>query len=58
MIDIYANIYDLITTYIFGGVLDSSNEELITICLSSIACIFVFALPFLVIWKVIKLIMN
>lgn len=57
MTNIYLDIYNLISNHIFGGVVNvGSNQELITILLSSFACIFLFALPFLVVWKIISLI--
>lgn len=57
--NIYQDVYNIITTYLFGGnVVIGSNQELITIALSSIATIFVFSLPFVVVLKLIKLIMG
>ena len=57
--NIYQDVYNIITTYLFGGnVAIGSNQELITIALASIATIFVFALPFVVVLKLIKLIMG
>lgn len=53
--NIYQNIYDLIHTYIFGGDALTANTELITILLSSVGCVFVFSLPFLLIYKVLKM---
>lgn len=51
---IYQSIYDLINTYIFGGLIETGTyTELVTILLSTTACIFVFAIPFIIVWKVI-----
>ena len=58
MVNIYGDIYSLIVQYLFGGVELSSEMELITIFLSSVATIFVFAIPFIVVWKVIQLIVR
>lgn len=55
---IYQNIYDLIVQYIYGGGALTADMELVTVTLSTIACVFVFALPFLVVWKVIKMILG
>ena len=55
---IYQNIYDLIVQYIYGGVQLTSDMELVTVTLATMACIFVFALPFLVVWKVIRMILG
>lgn len=55
---IYQSIYDLIVTYIFGGVVDvGTYQELITIALSSIAVVFVVALPFILVLKFIKILL-
>lgn len=58
MIDIYGNLYDIIVNYLFGGGDLSSNEELITIALASIGAIFVFSVPFIIVWKIIKMICS
>lgn len=55
---IYQNIYDLIVQYIYGGGALTADMELVTVTLSTMACVFVFALPFLVVWKVIKMILG
>lgn len=52
---IYQNIYDLIVTYIYGGVTLSAQMELVTVTLATIGCVFVFALPFVLVWKVCKM---
>lgn len=54
--NIYQDCFDLIHQYIFGGAELTANMDLICVALSSFACIFVFSLPFLIVWKVIKLI--
>lgn len=56
--NIYQNIYDIVQTYIFGGVELTANMDLIAICLSSFACVFVFALPFCIVWKLIRILMD
>ena len=58
MLNIYQNIYDIIVQYIFGGVELTNNMELITILLASIGSIFVFVLPFIVVYKVCCLIVG
>lgn len=58
MVNIYQNCYELIHNYIFGGATLTSNTELITIALASAASIFCFAVPFMVVWKVIKMIVG
>ena len=57
--NIYQTFYDLIVNHIFGGsVVVGSHQELVCILVSTIACIFIIAIPFLVVWKVIKIIMG
>lgn len=58
MVNIYQNLYDIIVQYLFGNAELTSNMELITIALASIGAIFVFMIPFAVVWKVFKLIVN
>lgn len=56
---VYNTIYDLVEKYIFGeDIVTGSHQDLTATILSSIICILVFALPFLVVWKVIKVIMG
>lgn len=56
--NIYQDIFDLIQQYIYGGVELTANMELVAITLATAACVFVFALPFLVVWKVIRMILG
>lgn len=53
--NIYQNIYDIIHNYIYGGVTLSAQMELVAVTLSTVGCVFVFALPFLLVWKVCKM---
>lgn len=53
---IYQSIFDLIHTYIYGGVEMSADMNLVCTLLATICCIYFFALPFLVVWFLIKLI--
>lgn len=50
---IYQGIYDIIHTYIFGGVQMSSNMELVCILIATIGCLFLISIPFLLVWKLI-----
>lgn len=51
---IYNALYNLINEYIFGNaIVAGSPEELATTLLSLAGCIFVFSLPFVVVWKLI-----
>lgn len=56
---IYQNLYDLIQNYIFGGVTElGSNQELVCMLISSIGSIFLVAIPFVVVFFVIRLILR
>ena len=55
---IYQSCFDLIHTYIYGGVELTSDMNLVATLIATIACIFCFALPFLVVWLIIKLIIS
>lgn len=53
---IYQGIYDLINTYVFGsGIVAGSFQELATILISLLACIFLISLPFILVFKIIKI---
>lgn len=51
---IYQNLYDLIVQYIYGGVELTPNMEIVTVLISTIGCLFVIAIPFLVTWYIIR----
>lgn len=52
---IYQTCYDLVTTYLFGSVAVGSYHELVCIAVSVMATLFVFAIPFIVVYRIIKL---
>lgn len=57
--NIYQGIYDLIVNQLFGGTVEiGSNPELITILVSTFATIFLIAIPFIVIYKFIKMVCD
>lgn len=51
----YQSIYDILELYIFETVTVGSYQELVCIMLSAIGCIFLVALPFLIVWRIIKI---
>lgn len=56
---VYKDIFSLIEYYIFGGgIVPGSYEELVTILLATIGSIFLISIPFIVVYKVIKLIVG
>ena len=53
---IYWSIYALLSKYIYGvGVTLSEDMELTLTILSTLGCLFVVALPFVLVWRVIKI---
>lgn len=54
----YTNLFNLISTYIYGGVSAGSSEELVCILVATLGSLFIVALPFAVVWKVMKLFMG
>lgn len=58
MSSIYQSCFDLIHTYIYGGVDLTSDMSLICTLVSTIACLFLFSLPFLIVWKVLQFITS
>lgn len=55
---IYQNLFDLIHTYIYGGVTLTADMNLICTLIATMGCIFVVALPFCIVWKTIGWIMG
>lgn len=55
---IYQQCYDLVQTYIYGGAELTADMSLVATEISTIASIFLFALPFLVVLLVLKLILG
>lgn len=53
---IYQTFYDLINNYIFNNLLiPGSYQELVTILFSTTACFAMVAIPFVLVWNVIKI---
>lgn len=50
----YDSLYDLIQTYVFGGALElGSNQELVCMLIATFGCIFLVAIPFILVWRLI-----
>ena len=56
--NIYQDIFDIVKQYIFGGVDLTANMDLVAITLATIGCVFVFSLPFVIVWRIIKVLMG
>lgn len=59
MINLYQSCYDLIERFVFGGeIVLNSHADLIATLLSSCACILLVAFPFVIVWKVLKMLIG
>lgn len=55
MTNIYQGIYDLLNQYVFGNtIVEGSYQDLIAIILSTCACVFLVVLPFVVVWRIMR----
>lgn len=55
--NIYQTLYDLINNYVFAGeIVAETVPDLVTTLLSTCGTIFVVAIPFILIWKLLTLI--
>lgn len=52
---IYQTCYDLVVTYMYGAVESGSYHELVAILFSTAATLFVMCMPFLVVWRILKM---
>lgn len=53
---IYDSIYNLLNQYIFGGnIIPSSVQESSCSLVATALCLFVVAIPFVMVWRLIKL---
>lgn len=55
---IYQSCYELIEQYIYGTVEVGSYQELVCIAFSTLACLFVMALPFILVYMIIRFIVS
>ena len=55
MVNIYQQFYSLLNNYIFGGtVVVNTYEDLVCVIVSTIACLLFVALPFVIVWRIIR----
>ena len=54
----YYSIYELLQNAIYNSVTLTGWQELFLTCISSCIVLFVVAIPFLVLWKVIKIMVG
>lgn len=55
---IYLALYDLIQSVFYGTAALTGWQEMVLTVLATIGCLFVFAVPFIVVWKVICIIVG
>lgn len=55
---IYQNCYDLIHQYIYGSAELTANMDLVCVLIATAASLFVVALPFCIVWKIVRMIAN
>ena len=55
--NLYQTCYDLVATYVYGGsVTPGTHMDLVCTLVSTCANLFLVALPFLLVWKIIRMI--
>lgn len=55
---IYQGLYDLVHQYVYGGLQLTTDMELVATLISTMGCVFLVALPFAIVWKIIKMIVG
>ena len=58
MISVYQSCFDLVHQYIYGGVQLTSDMSLVATLIATIASVFLFALPFILVFWILSLILN
>lgn len=58
MTSIYQSLFDIIHSYIYGGVELTADMNLVCTLLSTMGVVFCVALPFLIVWKFATTIMG
>lgn len=57
--NIYNTLYELINTYVYGGsIVAESVADLVATLISTAGCIFLIAVPFMLVWRICKLLMG
>lgn len=55
---IYQRCFELISTYVYGGVASGSYEEIVCSIFSTGACLFVMCIPFLLVYFILRFIIS
>lgn len=57
--NIYQSLYDLINEYVFGmSIVAGTHQDLVATLISTAGVVFLVSLPFMLVWRVIKLIVG
>lgn len=51
---IYQNLFDLMSTYVYGGVELTPDMNLICTLVSTLGCLFLVSLPFVIVIRIVK----
>lgn len=54
----YEAFYNLLETYVFGPITSGSYQDLVAMLFSTAACMFLVALPFMIVFCVLRLIFG
>lgn len=60
-INLFQTCYDLLNTYIFGGIVVAGNgsyQDLVLIILATLGVLFCVSIPFIVVYKFIKVLVR
>lgn len=58
-INLYQNLYDLLNTYVYSGMADTEPYiDLVCILCATLGTLFLIALPFLVVWRTIRILVR
>lgn len=55
---VYQSCFDLVVTHIYGGVELTSDMNLVATLIATIASVFCFAIPFIVVYLFIRLLVG
>lgn len=54
--NIYQSLYDLLNEFVFGNaIVAGSHQDLVATLISTCGVVFLVSLPFLLVWKVIRM---
>lgn len=55
--NIYQSLYDLVNTYVYGNtIVAGSVADLVATLIGTCGCLFLVSLPFLLVWRIARMI--